>query len=206
VIPATKISCAASACRGKGHQPSNISNAPFLSDSTPLARPLAAQPTGYTISAWHDPEFDAEWRQHIAVQRPLHIGQRYTRKEVYEALNVPEQQRGGDWATGYHRHNGNWYLFANIGLLGRTGHDYENRWIGNELLWRGKTGSRLEHESIESMLADDANVHVFTRTDDLSLDKMLCGCEINSLRDFLRQAFCYEFEPCSICCRFVLVS
>src|ERR1700730_8525471 len=32
---------------------------------------------------------------------------------------------------------------------------------------------------------------------------MLCGCEINSLRDFLRQAFCYEFEPCSICCGFV---
>jgi hypothetical protein len=24
---------------------------------------------------------------------------------------------------------------------------------------------------------------------------MLCGCEINSLRDFLKQAFCYEFEP-----------
>jgi putative transposase len=40
----------------------------------------------------------------------------------------------------------------------------------------------------------------------LSLDKILCGGEINSLRDFLRPAFCYEVEPCSIGCGFVSVS
>src|SRR5215470_15830704 len=51
-----------------------------------------------------------------------------------------------------------------------------------------------------------SNLRAHTSPAALSLDKMLCGCEINSLRDFLRQAFCYELEPCSICCRFVLVS
>jgi DNA invertase Pin-like site-specific DNA recombinase len=40
----------------------------------------------------------------------------------------------------------------------------------------------------------------------LSLDKMPSVCEINSLREILRWTFCYEFEPCSICSRFCLVS
>jgi hypothetical protein len=38
----------------------------------------------------------------------------------------------------------------------------------------------------------------------LSLDKILNGSEINSLRDILRPAFCYEFVPCSISCGFGL--
>jgi hypothetical protein len=38
----------------------------------------------------------------------------------------------------------------------------------------------------------------------LSLDKILYGSEINSLRDILRPAFCYEFVPCSISCGFGL--
>jgi 5-methylcytosine-specific restriction protein A len=74
--------------------------------------------------------------------------------------------RGGDWATGYHRYDGDWYVFANVGLPGRTGHDYENRWIGDDLLWRGKTNSRIGHETIQSMLSDQSHIHVFTRTDD----------------------------------------
>jgi hypothetical protein len=44
----------------------------------------------------------------------------------------------------------------------------------------------------------------FKAVDDLSLDKILYGSEINSLRDILRPAFCYEFVPCSISCGFGL--
>jgi 5-methylcytosine-specific restriction protein A len=55
-------------------------------------------------------------------------GEQYTRVQLYEVFNVPENQRGGDWATGYHRHEDLWFIFATVAGPGRTGHDYENVW------------------------------------------------------------------------------
>ena len=40
----------------------------------------------------------------------------------------------------------------------------------------------------------------------LLLDKIPCASEINNLRNFLRVAFWYEFEPCSTSCAFGLAS
>ena len=43
------------------------------------------------------------------------LGAKYTRLEIYEALSLPENKRGGDWLNGYHRHEDDWYIFANGG-------------------------------------------------------------------------------------------
>ncbi|GKR04431.1 hypothetical protein KAM472_41740 [Aeromonas caviae] len=63
------------------------------------------------------------------------IGSTYTRNDIYEILGLPENERGGDWLNGYHRHGEDYYIFCNIGVPGRTGHDYDNHWEGEKLIW-----------------------------------------------------------------------
>lgn len=87
----------------------------------------------------------------------------YSRKDIYELLNV--EKTGGNWNTGYNNYEDNWYIFANISTSGRTGHDYNNHWIGNRLYWKGKTNSKINHDSIQDMINGNSRVHIFTRTD-----------------------------------------
>lgn len=91
----------------------------------------------------------------------------YSRKSVAQALGLPEDVTdGGPWTTGYVEVGGDFYLFVNIGVPGRTGHDYGNRWDGKDLIWFGKTGSRLGQPQIERLLSGLHQVHVFWRADD----------------------------------------
>jgi len=52
----------------------------------------------------------------------FNVGATYTKKQIYAILDVPDGKRGGIWDTGYAQFEGNFYLFANIGIPGRTGH------------------------------------------------------------------------------------
>lgn len=96
----------------------------------------------------------------------LTIGNQYTRAQICDLLGVPEDARRGDWNTGYHRHNGEWFIFANVGIPGRTGNDYANQWIGDDLQWEGKTNSRLGQPVIDELVGGNVPVHVFWRTND----------------------------------------
>jgi len=93
-------------------------------------------------------------------------GNTYTRKDVYRTCGLPEETRGGNWGTGYHSHDGDWFIFATIGTAGRSGHNYDNGWEGSSLRWRGRTNSHLKQPSIISMVDPDAQVFIFTRNDD----------------------------------------
>lgn len=95
------------------------------------------------------------------------IGKEYTRAAIQALLGL-DPKPGGNWATGYNQHGGEWFLFPNIGVPGRTGHDYDNRWVPEGLHWYGKTGSHMRQPAIKSMLQSDARVHLFTRTTDRS--------------------------------------
>jgi 5-methylcytosine-specific restriction protein A len=95
----------------------------------------------------------------------LKIGGSYTRAALQVAVGV-EPTQGGPWYTGYLEHQGVHFVFCSVGAAGRTGHDYENKFVGDDLVWYGKTGSRLDHPSVQALLADDAVVHVFYREDD----------------------------------------
>lgn len=97
----------------------------------------------------------------------LKIGELYTRAALQKSVGI-EPTQGGPWYTGYLDHQGVHFVFCSVGAAGRTGHDYENKFLGDDLVWYGKTGSRLEHPSIQALLADDAVVHVFYREDDRS--------------------------------------
>lgn len=99
---------------------------------------------------------------------PFVVGDSYTRKDIHDILGIPQKDRGGKWNTGYTKHDGEIYIFCNVGIPGRTGHDYENRWHDNELVWFGKNGSRLNQPLIREMLSPSTSIHVFWRNQQYS--------------------------------------
>src|SRR5438128_1246571 len=89
------------------------------------------------------------------------VGHLYKRRNVYRIIGIPEDTKGGNWDTGYARHGDDWFVFCNIGIPGRTGHDYNNHWIGNHLLWYGKTNTTKQQPAIRSILSGKGNVYIF---------------------------------------------
>lgn len=100
-------------------------------------------------------------------QSPFVIGQQYTRIEVQALLGLPEPANTGRWSTGYTRQAGVFIVFANVGVAGRTGHDYPNRWLPDgRMAWEAKRPSRRGQPEIEALLAPETPVHVFWREED----------------------------------------
>lgn len=91
------------------------------------------------------------------------VGRTYQRKDVYRVLGIPETTKGGNWDTGYNKYKDDWFIFCNIGVAGRTGHEYNNQFVGDELAWLGKNHSKLENPSIKSLIAPVGKVYIFTR-------------------------------------------
>jgi len=94
------------------------------------------------------------------------VGLTYTKSEIYRLCAVPPDKQRGAWDTGYTSYEGSWFIFCNVGVPGRTGHDYDNRFQGDDLIWYGKTGSHDKQPSIQAMLGPATPVLVFYRDDD----------------------------------------
>ena len=91
----------------------------------------------------------------------------YTRVSIQETLGLPKPTNGGDWGTGYTRHDDEFYVFANVGTPGRTGHDYGNRWLADgRLEWEAKGPTNAGQPLMVAMTAPDAVVHIFWREGD----------------------------------------
>lgn len=105
-------------------------------------------------------------KESLSPSSPLVVGETYTRDQIAELIGMPEERRRGNWATGYDRWNGDFYVFCNVGTAGRTGHNYSNRWDGKLLVWRAKNGSKLHQPQIQDMLSGRYKVHIFWRTRD----------------------------------------
>ncbi len=93
-------------------------------------------------------------------------GQIFTRTTLQEALQVPDNVRGGDWDTGYTQYQNEFFIFCNIGVAGRTGHDHDNYWDGETLVWRAKSGTNVNQPQIERLEAGRYPVHIFYRYED----------------------------------------
>ena len=89
-------------------------------------------------------------------------GARYTRDQVRAELGLPPMA-GGDWATGAPRLGAEVFVFCNVGVAGRTGHDYPNRWIDDALDWFGQAGSTPDQPQIAAMISQSVTTHVFWR-------------------------------------------
>lgn len=112
------------------------------------------------------------------------IGAQYTRQDVFDILRIPDPG-GGNWYTGYNSHRDDWFIFCGVGTAGRTGHDYNNHFHGDELVWYGKTGSRLEQPSIQELIKPSTKVYIFYREDNRNPFTFVgLGCQ-NRRRMFL---------------------
>ncbi|MEY9865380.1 putative HNH restriction endonuclease [Peribacillus sp. B2I2] len=96
---------------------------------------------------------------------PYKVGGEYSRKDVYKILKVPESKQDGIWNTGYTTYNNDIYIFATINSAGTTGHDYDNKFIGDDLQWFSKNNHSLTTPSIQAMLNPKGNIFIFTRED-----------------------------------------
>ena len=74
---------------------------------------------------------------------PFDVGNKYTRADVYELLNVPEDRRRGNWETGYTRWGDDLFIFSTVGSAATGGFDYDNHWEGDQFVWYAKSGTNL---------------------------------------------------------------
>jgi len=93
------------------------------------------------------------------------VGKYYTKKDIYSILNVPPSKQKGAWDTGYREYKGEIFIFINIGVEGRTGHNYKNFWHGDLLYWQAKNNSNIKQPLIKKILNQSIKKHIFTRTD-----------------------------------------
>ena len=96
---------------------------------------------------------------------PFIVGNLYSRKDVYELLSVPSDRQRGNWETGYNRWGDDLYIFSNVGAAGRSGHDYDNRWIDGRFQWWAKENTHVGQSQIKWMLEPTGNILLFTRDD-----------------------------------------
>jgi len=97
---------------------------------------------------------------------PFKIGKKYKRKDIYKIIGIPEDTRGGNWDTGYNKYNNDYFLFCNVGIPGRTGHDYENRFDGHLFHWYAKSRTHIKQPQIQELLHPLGHIYVFYRLSD----------------------------------------
>ena len=94
------------------------------------------------------------------------VGGVYQRRAIKEHVGSGKAtDRGGPWDTGLVSFGGAHFIFCNIGVAGKTGHNYGNFWAGDDLDWSGATTSHRRQLSIKTITASGAEVHIFYRND-----------------------------------------
>lgn len=96
---------------------------------------------------------------------PFIIGKQYSRNDLYEILNIHDT-KGGNWSTGYTKYKDTFYIFINLETSGRTGHNYNDRWLSDGTLdWRAKANTKLNQPTINEMISNKYPCCFFIRTD-----------------------------------------
>ena len=92
-------------------------------------------------------------------------GSEYTRDEIAKIVRPDNPPRGGDWTTGYARIENNLFVFMNIGVAGRTGHDFENYYDekSNKLIWFSKPNKHSSNPLFQKLLSGDLTPYFFAR-------------------------------------------
>ena len=95
-------------------------------------------------------------------------GSKYTRKDVGE-IYFPGigRPKGGTWDTGYVRVEQDLIVFMNIGIAGKTGHDFDNQFDpeNDTITWFGKPNSHRGQPTFVKLLAGELTPHFFARWD-----------------------------------------
>jgi len=54
------------------------------------------------------------------------VGRAYSRVDIYDLLDVPEEKQDGAWNRGYREWDGEMFIFATVGVGTTSGFDYPN--------------------------------------------------------------------------------
>ena len=93
-------------------------------------------------------------------------GFEYTRKSIgeicYPGVGRPA---GGNWDTGYTSFENNLIIFMNIGIPGKTGHDFDNYFDeqNNTITWFGKPNAHSKQPTFKKLLNKEIIPHFFAR-------------------------------------------
>ena len=90
-------------------------------------------------------------------------GKKYSRPEIQQMVVRSAAAKGGKWDTGVLEHDGEFFIFATVGVAASTDHDYDNRWEGKHLRWYHQKGSHLGWPSVRKLLEPGRRIHVFWR-------------------------------------------
>ena len=94
------------------------------------------------------------------------IGSNYSRKDVGFVLHPNEgRPSGGNWDTGYVRVEDKLIIFMNMGVPGKTGHNYNNSYDDEkkEITWYGKTESHSGQETFKKLFSGELTPYYFAR-------------------------------------------
>lgn len=91
-------------------------------------------------------------------------GKSYTRKDIFRIIGLLEYPEGGNWYTGYKNHEGDFFIFCNMGIPGRTGHDYNNHFLGDILVWFAKGNTKIDQPEIQKLINPEVKKYIFIRS------------------------------------------
>jgi hypothetical protein len=94
------------------------------------------------------------------------IGKEYTRRDLKLLTGQDADQMGGDWYTGYAELENEFFIFCTIGGAGRTGDDYGNYFIGEDLVWSTKKNKKRTSGQTKRLLSPNSIKYLFTRDND----------------------------------------
>jgi 5-methylcytosine-specific restriction protein A len=96
----------------------------------------------------------------------LIVGESYTRESIWIVSGVSgDPQIGGDWYTGYAERNGNLFVFINIGVPGKTNHNYPNTYESEtgRLVWYGKNSAHSAQPTFKRLFNGEIRLQAFVR-------------------------------------------
>ena len=94
------------------------------------------------------------------------VGKKYSREDIgYVCYPIEGRPKGGDWDTGYVRFEDNLIIFMNIGIPGKTGHDFPNDFNPktDEITWFGKPNTHLNQPTFKKLISGGLKPYFFAR-------------------------------------------
>jgi hypothetical protein len=101
---------------------------------------------------------------HLAFKK----GSQYTRKDIgWIVLPETGRPKGGNWDTGYVTHGNLLLVFMNIGVPGKTNHDFDNDFDEKTglITWFGKPNTNSKQPTFQKILSGELTPHFFARWD-----------------------------------------
>ena len=95
-------------------------------------------------------------------------GSQYTRKDVgWVVLPETGRPKGGSWDTGYVAVDDQLIVFMNIGVPGKTAHDFDNDFNEESglITWFGKPNTHSGQPTFEKLINKELTPHFFARWD-----------------------------------------